>query len=126
MKNVIVGALSAALTVSACASSPENVRSQYVSPAQYASYDCSQIEQDLREISQHVHELTKEQRRRADQDAWTTGVGVVVFWPALFFLMRGDKADDLARMKGEYDALVTSSRRKDCTGLQMALANPIR
>lgn len=126
MKKTVVGALCAALAVSACASSPENVRSQYVSPAQYASYNCQEIETDLRAISQEVHVLTGQQRRRANQDAWATGVGIVVFWPALFFLMRGDKQDDLARMKGEYEALVAQSRRKDCTGLQMAMANPIQ
>ena len=126
MKTTVAGALCAALAMTACASTPENVRSQYISPAQYASYNCEEIETDLRAISREVHALTGQQRRRANQDAWATGVGIVVFWPALFFLMRGDKQDDLARMKGEYDALVAQSRRKDCTGLQMALANPIR
>ena len=126
MKTMIVGALCAALAVSACASNPDNVRSQYVSPAQYASYNCAQIEEDLRAISQEVHILGGQQRRRANQDAWATGVGIVVFWPALFLLMRGDKAAELAAMKGQYDALVASSRRKDCTGLQMAMANPIQ
>jgi hypothetical protein len=125
MKRYIGAALAAALTTGACASSPDSVQAQYISPAQYASYGCNDIEQDLRDISLRVHTLTAGQRRRANQDAWATGVGLVVFWPALFFLMRGDKADELARMKGEYDALVTSSRRKDCTGLQQALANPI-
>lgn len=125
MNKIIGGVLCAALTVGACASSPEDVRSQYISPAQYASYSCSDIEQDLRQISLEVHTLSAGQRRRANQDAVATGIGIVVFWPALFLLMRGDRADDLARMRGEYEALVTSSRRKDCTGLQQALANPV-
>src|SRR5215217_4646286 len=119
MNKVIAGAVCAAVALGACASKPENVRSQYISPAQYASYSCQDIEYDLRAISQQVHALSGQQRRRANQDAWATGVGIVVFWPALFFLIRGDKADDLARMKGEYDALATASRRKDCTGLQV-------
>lgn len=126
MKKLVVGVLSGSLLLSACASSPDDVRAQYISPAQYASYNCTDIEHDLRAISQEVHALTGQQRRRANQDAWTTGVGLVIFWPALFFLMRGDKADDLARMRGEYNALVAASRRRDCTSLQMALANPIQ
>lgn len=126
MKTTVVTALCTALAVSACASKPDNIRSQYVSPAQYASFDCQAIETDLRAISQEVQILSGQQRRRADQDAWATGVGIVVFWPALFFLMRGDKQDQLANMKGQYEALVAQSRRKDCTGLQMAMANPIQ
>ncbi|WP_200241917.1 hypothetical protein [Lamprobacter modestohalophilus] len=42
------------------------------------------------------------------------GVGLVLFWPALFFLAGGDKKDELARLKGEYDALEQAAIQKDC------------
>lgn len=114
MKSATVVAVCAALVISACASSPDDVQAQYISPLQYQSFTCEQIEGELRGISTRVTALTGQQRRRASQDAWATGVGIVIFWPALFFLMRGDKADELARMKGEYDALVSAGRSKNC------------
>lgn len=113
MKKIVAAALCAALTASACASSPDNVRAQYVSPLQYQSLTCEQIEAELRGISSRVAELTGQQRRRASQDAWAVG-GALIFWPALFFLMRGDKAEELGRMKGEYDALVAAGQAKQC------------
>ena len=122
MKSIVAGALCAALVLSACASSPDNISAQYVSPMQYQSYTCAQIEEELRGISSRVATLTGQQRRRANQDAWATGVGIVIFWPALFFLMRGDKAEELGRMKGEYDALVSAGRTKNCEATREAAA----
>jgi len=44
-----------------------------------------------------------------------TTVGVVLFWPALFFL-NGDDADtaELARLRGELIAMEQASRQKNC------------
>jgi hypothetical protein len=42
------------------------------------------------------------------------GVGLVVFWPALFFLAGDDQKEALARLKGEYEALQAAAIRKDC------------
>ncbi|HWW12412.1 MAG TPA: hypothetical protein VN018_07840 [Brevundimonas sp.] len=122
MKTTIAAALCAALALSACASSPDDIQAQYVSPMQYQSYTCAQIEGELRGIGDRVATLTGQQRRRASQDKWATGVGIVIFWPALFFLMRGDKADELARMKGQYDALVSAGQSKGCAATQPAPA----
>lgn len=113
MKYPIVAALCASLAVSACASSPDNISSQFVSPVLYEGYSCDQIKMDLIRIDSRVTVLTGQQRRRASQDAWAVG-GALIFWPALFFLMRGDKADELGRLKGEYEALTTVAQQKRC------------
>lgn len=42
------------------------------------------------------------------------GVGLVLFWPALFFLAGDDRSDELGRLKGEYEALETSAIQKKC------------
>lgn len=120
MKKTIAAALCVAMAASACASSPDDIQAQYVSPLQYQSLTCEQIEGELRGIGDRVATLTGQQRRRASQDKWATGVGIVIFWPALFFLMRGDKADELARMKGEYEALVAAGQQRNCAATQEA------
>lgn len=114
MRLPIVAVLCAGLTVGACASSPDDVAGQFVSPVLYEGYSCEQIRNDLIRIDSRVTVLTGQQRRRASQDAWAVG-GALIFWPALFFLMRGDKADELGRLKGEYDALNTVAQQKQCT-----------
>jgi hypothetical protein len=120
MKTVTTAAVMAALILSACASSPERIDGQYISPMVYRDQSCDQIHDELVRIGDRVGQLSGQQRRRASQDKWAVGVGVVIFWPALFFLMRGDKAEELSRLKGEYEALNLAAEQKQCPGAQAA------
>lgn len=115
MKIIIAPALCAALTISACASSPESISAQYVSPMTYQSYNCDQLRQELQRVGSRVTEVTGQQRQKANTDAVAMGVGLVIFWPALFFMAMGqDKRDELGRLKGEYDALQINATEKQC------------
>ena len=115
MKIKAIVATCAALSLAACATSPDKISASYVSPLQYQSYDCGQIRTELVRIGQRVDEVTGQQRREATSDAWAMGVGLVLFWPALFFLAGGnDKKEELGRLKGEYDALQSAAVQKQC------------
>ncbi|MGO4408990.1 MULTISPECIES: hypothetical protein [unclassified Brevundimonas] len=104
-----------ALSMTACATAPDKISAAYVSPLQYQGYDCNQIRLELMRIGQRVDEVTGHQRRQASNDAWAMGVGLVLFWPALFFLAGGnDKKEELGRLKGEYDALQSAAVQKQC------------
>ena len=61
------------------------------------------------------------QDKQRTNDAIATTVGVVVFWPGPF--IGGDKqtAAELARLKGEMDAIEQTSIRKNC-GIQFQRA----
>lgn len=87
---------------------------RYVSPLQYSDYSCDQIKQELLRVNRRVVEVSGAQQKHADNDAVAMGVGLVLFWPALFFLASGDKKDELARLKGEYDALEQAAIQKNC------------
>jgi hypothetical protein len=116
MKKIVIVAVMAALTLSACASSPDRIEGQLISPMVYRDYSCDQIHAELVHIGGRVDELSGQQRRRASEDKWAVGVGVVVFWPVLLLLARGDKAAELSRLKGEYDALNLAALQKQCLG----------
>lgn len=81
---------------------------------QYGSYDCDQIRAEMVRVSSRVKEVAGAQQRQARNDAVAVGVGLVLFWPALFFLMSDDQKEELARMKGEYDALESAAIQKKC------------
>jgi hypothetical protein len=55
------------------------------------------------------------QDEKASNDAVATGVALVLFWPAAFFI-KGDgaTAGELGRLKGEFEALERASNRKGC------------
>lgn len=103
----------AAAVAASCASSPNSITPQYVSPMMYQSYTCDQIRLELQRIGARVSEVTGQQQRAANNDALAMGVGLVIFWPALFFLASdNDKRDELSRLRGEYDALQQAANLK--------------
>ena len=102
------------LGIVGCASKPESISASYVSPLQYSSYNCNQVKMELMRVNRKVISVSGAQADEANNDAVAMGVGLVLFWPALFFLMGDDQKDELARLKGEYEALETVAIQKEC------------
>lgn len=102
----------------ACASSADKVAAAYVSPIQYSSLSCRQVTEESARVSARASESAGVQDSKRTSDAVATTVGVIVFWPALFFI-DGDnqKTAELARLKGEMEALEQVSVQKNC-GIQ--------
>jgi hypothetical protein len=107
---------SAIVIASGCASDPKKISAAYVSPAQYRGWDCDQIIDESAHIERRSIELYQSLKKDADADKWQMGVGLILFWPALFALEGGDgpEASEYARLKGEYEALRTVSVEKRC------------
>ena len=97
-----------------CATPPSKIQAAYVSPLQYSHYSCNQIQAELMSVNGRVIEVTGSQKKQSTNDAVAMGVGLVIFWPALFFLASGDKGDELARLKGQYEALESAAIQKNC------------
>jgi len=114
MKKLMIAASCAALMLGGCATKAANVTAQYVSPVQFSNLNCDQVREELVRISRRVREVSGQQDRKANNDALATGVGIVLFWPALFFLMTDDHATELGRLKGEYEALELVAKEKQC------------
>ena len=66
-------------------------------------------------VSRKVAEVSGAQQKTATRDAVALGVGLVLFWPALFFMIGGDKKDELANLKGQFDALESAAIQKECS-----------
>ena len=104
IKQVCLLALLAA--VGACASSSDEISSAYVSPLQYENYSCTQLAQEGERVSARASQLAGRLDKNAKNDKIATGVGVVLFWPALFFIDGdGPEATEYARLKGEREAI---------------------
>jgi hypothetical protein len=101
-----------------CATSSKDISANYVSPLQYQSYDCGQISAEVQRIQARVVELGGRLDQAASNDKAIMGVGLILFWPALFAL-GGTKQQEAeyARLKGEYDALQQAAIGKKCSGL---------
>ncbi len=99
-----------------CASSPDKIQASYVSPLQYKDYDCDQIAGELERVSRRANELYGSLKKTSDNDNAQMAVGMILFWPALFFLEGGDgpEAAEYGRLKGERDALEKVAIQKKC------------
>ena len=102
--------------LSGCASKSSDIPATYVSPNEYASLSCPTLENEMREITRRVGVITGQVDKEASNDSWQMGIGLVLFWPALFFLEGGDGAlqSEYALLKGKYEAVSTQYRNKNC------------
>lgn len=108
--------LATTLCLAACATSPDKIQATYVSPIQYGGYDCDQLRMELERVSNRVREVAGAQKKQANNDKLAMGVGLVIFWPALFFLAGGsDRKEELAGLKGNYDALTQAAIQRKCS-----------
>ena len=110
-----ISVLVASGILTACATAGKDVASTYVSPMQYANYDCEQLRTESMRISGRVNQLTGRLDEAASNDKAITGVGLILFWPALFALGGTQQQEaELSRLKGEYDAIESTANTKKC------------
>lgn len=115
MRNPVLVISVLSLLVAGCASKPESVAASYASPVLYQGLNCTQLGAEAQRVSGRVQELSGMQNRKAGSDALMTGVALVVFWPAAFMIKGDDQTTaELARLKGEMDAIEQASISKKC------------
>lgn len=125
MKSFILPAtLAASLTLTACAKSTGEIPVQYVSALQYNSFTCNQIESEMQIVSRRASEVGGQVDSTASGDNAQMAIGLVLFWPALFFLDGNTpQAQEYGRLRGEFDALEKAAVQKDCS-IQVAAIQP--
>ena len=105
-----------ALILIGCASNPDKVTAIYISPLKYEPYDCSQLLSEQGNINNRLDAVYYSMKKERKKDNWATGVGIVLFWPALFALAGNNHVQEveLAQMKGELEAVQDAQVKKGC------------
>lgn len=103
------------ISLGGCSTASKDISPLYVSPMQYSPYDCSQLVMESQRIQARVNELGGRLDTAARNDAQIAGIGIILFWPALFAL-GGTKQQEAeyARLRGEYDAVQQTAVQKKC------------
>ncbi|MFC3706040.1 hypothetical protein ACFOOL_14905 [Devosia honganensis] len=111
----LMSAASVAAMLAGCATPPKDIAPAYVSTSLYENLSCKQLRSEAEGVSARAAAAFGKQSSNRGRDAAVTTVGVVLFWPALFF-MKGDGADaaEVARLKGEMQAIEQVNRIKNC------------
>lgn len=115
IKRFTAGSVALVMLLSGCSTASKNIAAEYVSPLQYSSYDCDQIFAETDRVKSRAVKLGARLDEAASNDAAITGVGLILFWPALFAL-GGTKQQEaeFSRLSGELDALQQSAVSKKC------------
>lgn len=104
-----------ALALAGCATRAVDVAPAPANPADFATWSCARIDDEQDAVQQRAADLAYAVDERAGNNIMALGVGLSVFWPALLAMRpAGPEADDLARLKGRYEALKGASRLKGC------------
>lgn len=117
MKRQVAALTAIAVLLGGCATASRDVPTAYISPMQYQSYDCDQLSAEAGRLTQRVQQLGGRLDEAAGNDKAIMGVGLILFWPALFAL-GGTKQQEAeyARLKGEAEAIEQAAIAKKCPG----------
>ncbi|MBL6929066.1 MAG: hypothetical protein ISR44_07815 [Rhodospirillales bacterium] len=112
---IIISAISG-IVLTGCATQPDKLGAAYISPTQYESYSCTQLSAELNRVDRRKNDLHASLRKLAGNDQAQMAIGMVLFWPALFFLEGGDgsEAAEYSRLKGESETIEKVLIRKNC------------
>ncbi len=108
MKKVLLSLSLAALLIG-CASRPESISASFVSHEKYSGRDCSQLAVDLSNARSDLQKYSSMQDSKANMDAATV---FFVLIPAS--KLSGDHAGDVAKWKGEVEAVETALIKNGC------------
>jgi hypothetical protein len=103
------------LVMVGCAKNADQVGATYISPIIYDGYTCPQLAEEAQRVSSRAAQASGVQDSKATNDKVAMGVGLIIFWPALLFTKGNDETTaELARLKGQMDAIEQASIKKRC------------
>lgn len=101
--------LALALAVTGCANRPESIRASHVSHEKYTHLDCTQLATKMTDTRADLDKFSKMQDSKANGDAF----GVFLLGVP-FSKLSGDHEGDVARLKGEVEAIDTAQVKAKC------------
>ena len=107
-------AFTTAGSLAACAADPNTIAPSYVSPAIYSGLNCQQLNAEAARLNARVSQVAGQQAQAASSDAAMTALTLVLFWPAVFAIGGGDQSAELARLRGEAEALQSAAIMRGC------------
>jgi hypothetical protein len=104
-------ALALVCGLAACANRPETIRASYVSHERFMDLDCDELSLKLTESRVELEKMSRVQNEKANADAF----GVFLLGIP-FSKLSGDVEGEVARLKGQVEAVETAAVKKKCKG----------
>jgi hypothetical protein len=104
-----IAVLLAATVLAACANRPDTIRASHVSHEKFASLDCPELASRMAGARSDLAKVSQMQNEKANSDA----VGVFLLGIP-FSKLSGDHEGEVARLKGEVEAIDTAMIKARC------------
>lgn len=108
LKNLLITGLAIAM-LSACATRPESISASYISHEKYTDNDCAKLASLISDARAELTKFSEMQNSKANMDAASV---FFVLIPAS--KLTGDSAADVAKWKGEVEAIDTARIKNKC------------
>ena len=119
----LLAGLLAVAGLGACASRSGEVKPLPTNPAQYALWTCDRLFDETDAVQRQAADVAYAVDSRAGNNLIALGLGATVFWPALLAMRPdGPEAEELAALKGRFEALRQSAQTKGCGDAPEAMA----
>lgn len=115
MKTKSATVLLTLLILSGCATRPESISASFVSFEKYTANDCNQLSTNMADARAELQKFSSLQDTKANLDAATVFLALI---PAS--KLTGDHAGDVAKFKGEVEAIETAQIKKGCKSTKAA------
>ena len=109
MKNTLLIAVTT-LSLVACANRPESIRASFMSHEKFVHLECVELGTKLLDARAELDKFSKMQDEKANGDA----IGVFLLGIP-FSKLTGDHEGDVARAKGQIEAIETAQIKNKCT-----------
>ena len=115
MKNTVAVAALALFMLSGCATRPESISASFVSFEKYSANNCETLSTNMADARAELQKYSSMQNTKANLDAATV---FLAFVPAS--ALTGDHAGDVAKYKGEVEAIETAQIKNRCKAGKVA------
>jgi len=110
---VLLASIMSLLILDGCATEPDEGPT---SAADFELFDCPQLKEHAQHVSKAALEVAGLRDSKGAGDLAATNSGIVVFWPAAFMATgEGAQADEISRLKTEFEAIQQASMQKNCS-----------
>lgn len=112
----------AVLLLTGCVTRSADIAPLPANPADFAAWGCDRIDDETDLVQQRAAEVAYSVDERSGNNIIALGVGLMVFWPALIATRPpGPESDELARLKGRFEALRGAAQANGCPPPDAAL-----
>ncbi|MCG6122059.1 MAG: hypothetical protein MEP57_05055 [Microvirga sp.] len=110
MKSFAIVFCAAGLALAACAKHPDSIAPSYVSEVGYQSWSCAQLGEETQRLSSALAAASTRQEQARSNDV----MGVILIGLPVSSLSGDNIAPEIARLKGEQEAVRKARISKDC------------